>query len=157
LRWYRRQAGVRDGVMACVTIDSNTGGRPVQTRRPVRGDDVRLTSGFGMRIHPLLNTRRLHTGIDWSAPLGTPVIAAGGGRVSSAGVTGELGNAVRIDHGAGWQTLYALLAHFDVQEGDCVAFGTVIGKVGATGLTYGPTLHFELRQHGWPIDPLRLP
>ena len=80
------------------------------TREAGRRDDVRLTSGFGMRRDPILNTRKLHVGIDWAAPIGTPVLAAAGGRVLFAGVEGELGRAVRIDHGAGWHTTYAHLS-----------------------------------------------
>jgi murein DD-endopeptidase MepM/ murein hydrolase activator NlpD len=117
---------------------------------------VRLTSGFGVRFNPLLNERRLHSGIDWAAPAGTQVIAASVGRVVSATVSDELGNTVLIDHGAGWQTLYGHLASFDVRDGDCVKFGTDIGKVGATGRAYGPVLHFEVRRDGQPIDPMSL-
>ena len=95
---------------ACDEIKGKTAESPLHTRKPVSGEDVRLTTGFGMRLHPLLNTRKMHTGIDWAAPIGTPVLAARGGRVVSARTEGELGNAVRIDHGAGWQTLYAHLS-----------------------------------------------
>ena len=65
----------------------------------------------------------------------------------------ESGTTVLIDHGAGWQTLYAHLAGFDVREGDCVTFGAIIGKVGSTGLVAGPKLHFEVHRDGKPIDP----
>jgi murein DD-endopeptidase MepM/ murein hydrolase activator NlpD len=141
---------------ACDAIAGRGGESPLHTRRPVVGDDVRLTSGFGMRRDPILNTRKLHAGIDWAAPMGTPVLAAAGGRVLFAGVEGELGRAVRIDHGAGWHTTYAHLTAFDVREGDCVAPLSVIGKVGATGLTSGPKLHFEVHENGQAIDPLSL-
>jgi murein DD-endopeptidase MepM/ murein hydrolase activator NlpD len=127
---------------------------PVQTRRPAQGDEVRLTAGFGMRFHPLLNARRMHTGVDWAAPIGTPVIAAGSGHVVFAAVKGEYGNAIVIDHGGGWQTFYSQLSSIEVGVGDCVAFGALIGKVGSTGLSSGPHLHFEVRQNGQPIDPL---
>jgi len=127
---------------------------PVLTRRPVQGDEVRLTVGFGMRLHPLLNVRRMHTGVDWAAPRGTPVIAAGPGQVVFAGEKGEYGNAVVIDHGGGWQTLYSQLSRIEAGVGDCVAFGALIGKVGSTGLSSGPHLHFEVQKNGQPIDPL---
>lgn len=130
------------------------GSSPIETRRPAQGDDVRLTSGFGMRFHPLLGARRMHTGIDWAAPHGAPVIAAGAGQVVFAAVKGEYGNAIVIDHGSGWQTLYSQLSSIDVRDGDCVAFGALIGKVGSTGLSSGPHLHFEVQQDGRPIDPL---
>jgi murein DD-endopeptidase MepM/ murein hydrolase activator NlpD len=86
-----------------------------------------------------------------------PVIAAAAGRVVSTTASAELGNTVLIDHGAGWQTLYGYLGGFDVREGDCVAFGTVIGKVGSTGLAVGPSLHFEVRRDGHPINPMSVP
>ena len=129
---------------------------PIQTRRPAQGEDVRLTTGFGMRVHPLLNTRRMHTGVDWAAPMGTPVIAAGPGQVAFAGAKGEYGNAIVIDHGGGWQTLYSQLSSVEVGAGDCVAFGALIGKVGSTGLSTGPHLHFEVLRNGTHIDPLRV-
>ena len=139
---------------ACETADAKALESPLKTRRPVPGEDVRLTSGFGIRFDPILMERRLHRGIDWAAAEGTPVIAAGGGRVILAAVSADLGNTVAIDHGAGWQTHYAHLAAFDVREGDCVTFGTVIGKVGKTGRAAGPALHFEVHRDGKPIDPL---
>jgi len=128
----------------------------LETRRPVSGEDVRLTSGFGIRFHPLLNERRLHTGVDWAAPTGTPVTAAGKGRVVAAGREGPYGNRVVIDHGGGWQTLYAQLSRFSVGSGDCVDTGSEIGAVGSTGLSNGPHLHFEVRHGDQPIDPMRV-
>lgn len=127
---------------------------PLQTRRPVIGEDVRITSGYGMRRHPLLALTRMHNGVDWAAPTGTPVVAAAAGRIVSAGVNGEYGNVVLMDHGGGWQTVYSQLAAFDVAEGDCVPFRAPIGKVGATGLASGPHLHFEVRFNGQPLDPM---
>jgi murein DD-endopeptidase MepM/ murein hydrolase activator NlpD len=99
----------------------------------------------------------MHTGVDWAAAVGTPIIAAGAGRVAYVGRMGYHGNTVILDHGRNWRTLYAHLSSFDVAEGDCVASGTVIGRVGATGLTSGPALHFEVQQNGWPLDPMAVP
>ena len=82
------------------------------------------------------------------------MIAAGAGRVVEAEPKGEYGNAVLIDHGGGWHTLYGQLSRLDVRRGDCVAFGAPIGKVGSTGLSSGPHLHYEVRRNGEPIDPL---
>jgi murein DD-endopeptidase MepM/ murein hydrolase activator NlpD len=96
----------------------------------------------------------MHTGVDWSAPLGTPVHAAGAGRVLMAAFSGAYGNAILIDHGAGWQTLYSQLASFAVGEGDCVSAATLIGRVGSTGLSVGPHLHFEVRRDGRSLDPM---
>src|SRR5262245_16679835 len=95
--------------IACTSLDSNSQGPPLKTRKPPVGDDVRLGTGFGIRNHPILNMRRMHAGVAWLAPQGTPVVAANGGRVISAEVMGEYGNAVLIDHGGGWQTLYGHL------------------------------------------------
>jgi len=108
-------------------------------------------------MHPILSIPRMHTGVDWRAPLGAQVVATGRGRVISAQREGEYGNRVIIEHGGPWQTLYAQLASFSVREGDCVAAGTVIGTVGATGLASAPHLHFEIRHNGQPIDPMVLP
>ena len=141
---------------ACEMIDGAMLESPLETRRPVRGENVRLTSGFGVRFNPLLNERRLHAGIDWAAPAGTQVIAASVGRVVSTTVSDELGNTVLIAHGGGWETLYGHLASFNVRYGDCVKFGTDIGRVGSTGRASGPALHFEVRRNGQPIDPLSL-
>jgi murein DD-endopeptidase MepM/ murein hydrolase activator NlpD len=108
-------------------------------------------------MHPVLQIPRLHTGVDWAAPLGTPVIAAGRGRVISADVEGQYGNRIIIDHGGSWQTLYAHLSVFKVGDGDCVEAGTVIGSVGATGLAASTHVHFEVRRDGQPLDPMVLP
>lgn len=130
---------------------------PALIRKPVLGDEVRLVSGFGMRRHPLLGQLRLHTGIDWAASIGTPVVSSGDGRVVSVAVHGEFGNTVVLDHGAGWRTLYGHLSSTQVVAGDCLSRGAIIGKVGATGLASGPILHFEVHRGGQPIDPLSLP
>lgn len=141
---------------ACEVPAAPPGQSPLQSRRPVLGDDVRLTSGFGMRRHPLLQATRMHNGVDWAAPVDTQVIAAGAGRVVQAQYLDAYGNTVVIDHGAGWQTLYSQLSAFDTKEGDCVVFGAPIGRVGSTGLSAGPHLHFEVRQDGSPIDPMQV-
>src|SRR5262245_16430080 len=130
---------------------------PLQTRKPVLGAEVFLASGFGVNYHPILAMQRMHQGVDWRAPLGTPVIAAGSGRVMSAGNSErEYGNWVVIDHGGSWQTVYAHLTRFAVKAGDCVVGGTVIGTVGVTGLSAGPHLHFEVRRDGTAVDPMML-
>ena len=80
--------------IACTSLDSNSQGPPLKTRKPAIGDDVRLGTGFGLRNHPILNMRKMHAGVAWLAPQGTPVVAANGGRVLSAKVMGEYGNAL---------------------------------------------------------------
>lgn len=122
---------------------------------PVSGSDVRLSSTFGVLWHPLLNEMRMHTGVDWEAPRGTPIAVVGSGRVTKTGRRGQYGNIVVVDHGAGWQTLYAHLSKTHVVPGDCVRAGDVIGEVGLTGLSAGPHVHLELLQYGWPVDPLK--
>ena len=106
-----------------------------------------ITSLFGWRVHPISGEQRIHTGTDIAAPLGTPVIAAMTGRILLADFLGGYGMAVAIEHAQGTQqTLYAHLSELFVKPGDQVKQGTVIGRVGTTGNSTGPHLHFELRQ-----------
>jgi murein DD-endopeptidase MepM/ murein hydrolase activator NlpD len=123
--------------------------------KPVHGEDVRLVSGFGLRRHPILGKIKMHTGIDWSAARGTPIVAAAAGRVTFAGVKLEYGRTVVIDHGGGLHTLYAHLADVSIVAGDCVANGAKIGGAGATGLASATGVHFEVRRDGRAIDPQR--
>ena len=118
---------------------------------PVNGP---ITSGFGYRTHPVLGTTRLHAGVDFGAPTGTPIVAAADGRVESAGWQGGYGNAVIIDHGGGEATLYGHQSRLAVSTGAAVSRGQVIGHVGSTGMSTGPHLHFELRINGVPTDPM---
>ncbi|WP_116087325.1 peptidoglycan DD-metalloendopeptidase family protein [Tropicimonas sp. IMCC34011] len=118
---------------------------------PVKGV---LTSRFGPRTHPVLGTVRVHNGVDWAAPTGTPIHAAFAGTVSYAGDGGGYGNVVKISHPGGFETRYAHMSRFGVQSGQAVNAGDVVGYVGTTGLSTGPHLHFELYLSGKPIDPL---
>ncbi|MHB0912105.1 MAG: murein hydrolase activator EnvC family protein [Armatimonadota bacterium] len=118
--------------------------------RPVSG---RITSGFGMRYHPILHERRMHTGVDLASPAGTPIKAAASGEVIYSGWFGAYGNAVIIDHGGGVTTLYGHQSSISVHTGQSVKQGQVIGKVGSTGWSTGPHLHFEVRKHGTPVSP----
>jgi murein DD-endopeptidase MepM/ murein hydrolase activator NlpD len=147
--------GLAHAALACDALEPRES--PIETRRPVDGQDAHLAASFGVRLHPILGYLRMHTGVDWAAPTGTPVIAAGRGRVIAAGMDGAYGNRVIIDHGGQWQTLYSQLHSFSVREGDCVEARAVIGAVGATGLSAGPHLHFEVRRNGEPLDPMILP
>jgi murein DD-endopeptidase MepM/ murein hydrolase activator NlpD len=140
---------------ACERLQA--GGIPVETRKPVHGSHVRLIGGFGIRRHPLLNESRQHRGIDWSAPTGTEVYSAGKGEVVSAEHAGAYGNRIIVDHGDGWQTLYAQLSGFFARVGDCVDPNTKIGVVGSTGLAAEPHLHFEILRGGEPVDPMQVP
>ncbi|MCU0831142.1 MAG: M23 family metallopeptidase [Rhizobiaceae bacterium] len=114
------------------------------------------TSGFGPRNHPILKRVLLHKGVDWAAPIGTPVRAAFDGRVASAAVEGAYGNVIRLKHGGQRETLYAHLDSFasTATPGADVSAGDVIGFVGTTGRSTGPHLHFELHANGHAINPL---
>jgi murein DD-endopeptidase MepM/ murein hydrolase activator NlpD len=122
-------------------------------RTPV--DGARVTSGFGMRMHPVLGFSKLHKGIDFGAPTGTPIFAAGNGTVVEIGKKGAYGNYVRIRHNGEYQTAYAHMSKFakGVRKGDKVKQGQVIGYVGATGRVTGPHLHYEIMVAGKQVNP----
>jgi len=112
-----------------------------------------VSSGFGMRHHPIDGVEKFHTGIDLRGKEGTPILAAADGVVRSAGTRGGYGNAVEIDHGNGVSTLYGHASELGVKPGDHVQKGQEIGEVGMTGKATGPHLHFEVRVEGKPVDP----
>lgn len=117
---------------------------------PVTG---RLTSGFGMRFHPVLGYSRMHQGLDLAAPFGVPIRAAASGTVSFAGWHGGHGNFVQLMHGGGTGTGYAHMSRIAVSPGEHIEQGQVIGFVGSTGLSTGPHLHFEAYRGGMAVDP----
>jgi murein DD-endopeptidase MepM/ murein hydrolase activator NlpD len=127
-------------------------------RRPVRSETVRLASGFGLRYHPILRYSRPHNGIDWAAPTGTPIIAAGNGVIEEAKYRGEFGNYIRIRHANGYHTAYAHMSRFaPTSKPDArVRQGQVIGYIGNTGLSAGPHLHFEVLVNSRPVNPLSI-
>jgi murein DD-endopeptidase MepM/ murein hydrolase activator NlpD len=114
----------------------------------------RVTSGFAMRFHPLLQTWRAHTGVDYSAPTGTPVRSVGDGVVEFAGWQNGYGNVIEVRHANERSTLYAHLSRMDVRKGQSVEQGQRIGAVGTTGRSTGPHLHFEFLVGGRHQDPL---
>lgn len=114
---------------------------------------ARVTSDYGMRLHPLLNERRMHTGVDIGAPEGSSVVAVADGTVIFAGWFGAYGNTIVIDHGGGVASMYAHLSSISVSEGQKVDRGDNIGRVGDTGWSTGPHLHFEVRVNGDPVNP----
>jgi murein DD-endopeptidase MepM/ murein hydrolase activator NlpD len=120
-------------------------------RTPVAG--ARLSSGFGMRFHPVLGYSRMHQGVDFAARTGTPILASAGGMVVFSGWGGGYGNVVVLDHGKGMRTRYAHMYRIGVRNGQRVEQGQNIGQVGSTGLSTGPHLHYEVWQNGKPVDP----
>lgn len=120
---------------------------------PVAGGG-RVTSPFGYRNHPVLNRPKLHTGIDIGAGAGTSVLAAQSGRVIHSGWLGSYGKVIMIDHGGGIVTLYAHNSSLLVSNGQSVSKGQVVAKVGSTGMSTGPHLHFEVRQNGRFVNPM---
>ncbi|MFD1033458.1 M23 family metallopeptidase [Sphingomonas hankookensis] len=125
-------------------------------RTPV--DAARISSGFGMRGHPILGFRKMHRGTDFAAPTGTPIFAAGDATVSFAGMKGANGNFVRLRHDNGWETLYLHMNRIAaaIVPGSRVAQGTQIGEVGTTGRSTGPHLHYEVHIDGQAVDPLSI-
>ena len=125
-------------------------------RTPI--DGARLSSRFGMRRHPILGYNRMHQGVDFAAPTGTPIYAAGNGRVEVAGRNGGYGKYIRLRHTGEYSTAYAHLSRFakGVQAGRRVRQGQVIGYVGTTGRSTGPHLHYEVLRNGAQINPLQI-
>ncbi len=127
--------------------------------KPVREDklkrNIRFLSGFGRRLHPIHKVRKMHAGIDFTAPTGTPIYVTGDGTVERVeNRKGGYGKNVIIDHGYGYKTLYAHMSKIDVKRGQKVTKGEVIGKVGNTGLSSGPHLHYEVRYKGKAVNPI---
>jgi len=119
-------------------------------------DGARITSRYGMRLHPILGYTRMHKGIDFGASMGTPVMAAGSGTVAEAGWKGGYGKFLLIRHGSGYETAYGHLSRFTVAKGAHVRQGQTIAYVGMTGDATGPHLHYEIRINHAQVNPLRV-
>ena len=130
--------------------------RKFLVRKPITLGETR--SGFGMRRHPILGYARMHTGVDWAAPMGTPIFAAGNGTVIKAGRESGYGNRVEIQHANGYITTYNHMTGFarGINEGVRVRQGQVVGYLGMTGLATGPHLHYEVIVNGHFVDPMRV-
>ena len=124
----------------------------IPSRNPLEVDV--MTSGFGMREHPVLGGRRAHTGVDLAAAVGTPVHATADGVVSKAAWFGGYGLFVSLEHGGDLQTRYGHMSRLNVAEGQTVHKGDVIGYVGTTGRSTGPHLHYEVRVDGAAVNPV---
>ena len=124
--------------------------------QPIENRDLTLiASGFGHRIHPIYKIPKMHSGIDFSAPVGTPVYATGDGLVQAVTSSERgLGNQIIIDHGFGYTTLYACMDELQVRRGEQVKRGDQIGTVGDTGLSVAPHLHYEVHLNGEPMNPI---
>lgn len=124
--------------------------------QPISNKDLKHISSLfqSRRFEPVLKIFRPHEGIDFTAPIGTPIFATGDGRVEEAHLSDTYGNVVYIDHGFGYQTRYAHMSKFIVHAGERVKRGQVIGYVGSTGESTGPHVHYEVRYDGEPINPI---
>ena len=123
--------------------------------QPVSNKDLKKTaSGYGMRIDPIYKTSKFHEGMDFSASIGTPIYATGNGTVTKAGWQSGYGRVVVINHGYGYETLYAHMNKIDVRKGQKVVRGEVIGEVGNTGKSTGPHLHYEVHVKGRVVNPV---
>jgi murein DD-endopeptidase MepM/ murein hydrolase activator NlpD len=123
-------------------------------RQPLPGQ-LEVTSNFGYRADPFLGRPALHSGMDLRGDYGEPIRATAAGRVSVAGPASGYGNMVEIDHGAGLATRYGHMSRIDVEEGQWVQAGAIIGAIGSTGRSTGPHLHYEVRVDGGAVDPSR--
>jgi murein DD-endopeptidase MepM/ murein hydrolase activator NlpD len=124
----------------------------VPVRKPVSGE-VDMSSPFGVRMDPFLHRPAMHTGLDMRGDTGEPVHVTASGKVSIAGRDGGYGNMVEVQHGNGLATRYGHLSEIDVKVGQHVRIGEVIGKIGSTGRSTGPHLHYETRVDGEAVDP----
>ncbi|MEM6907290.1 MAG: M23 family metallopeptidase [Pseudomonadota bacterium] len=141
------------------SLDGSVPGLPIErpviaipSRMPV--SDGRMTSGYGMRRHPVLKRRKKHNGVDIAAPTGTPVYATADGLVGRADWFSSYGLYISIDHGGDLETRYAHLSRLAVAAGERVNKGDIIGYVGSTGRSTGPHLHYEVRVDGLAVNPI---
>jgi murein DD-endopeptidase MepM/ murein hydrolase activator NlpD len=124
----------------------------VPVRKPVAGE-LDTTSGFGVRMDPFIRAPAMHTGLDFRGSVGDPIRATAAGTVSSAGTNGGYGKMVEIDHGNGLSTRYAHLSEIEVTVGQHIRIGQIVGRLGSTGRSTGPHLHYETRMEGEAVDP----
>ena len=115
---------------------------------------TRIASGFGMRIHPIYGIAKMHNGLDFTAPQGTPIYATGDGQITTAGMGTGTGNHVIINHGYGYETEYMHMVKIKARQGQRVKRGEIIGWVGNTGASTGPHCHYEVHVNGNPVDPV---
>ena len=153
-RYYRFQTP--DDGLVDFYDENGRSSRKFLIRIPIIG--ARMTSPFGMRFHPILGYTRPHTGVDWAAPIGTPIFAAGNGTIISVGWDSGYGRRIEIQHANGYETTYNHMSGFarGMKAGLRVKQGQVIGYLGQTGLATGPHLHYEVLVNGHFVDPMRV-
>jgi murein DD-endopeptidase MepM/ murein hydrolase activator NlpD len=121
---------------------------------PIKKGAFYVASGYKMRMHPILKIRKLHKGMDFTAPRGTPIYASGNGEVYRAQRSSTFGKVVYIDHGYGYKTIYAHMSKMVVKRGQQIKRGDIIGYVGSTGLSVAPHLHYEVHKNGRALNPI---
>jgi murein DD-endopeptidase MepM/ murein hydrolase activator NlpD len=155
LRKYYRFTSPDDGV---VDFYDETGqsAKKFLVRKPVT--DGIMRSGFGSRRHPILGYTKMHTGVDWAAPMGTPIYSSGNGTIEKAGWESGYGKYIRVKHNYGYETAYGHMTAFarGIEPGVKVRQGQVIGYVGSTGLSTGAHVHYEIIVNGRLVDPMRI-
>lgn len=153
-RYYRFRAP-DDGIIDYYD-ENGRSAKKFLMRKPMQGGKFR--SPFGWRRHPILKISRLHKGVDWSAPRGTPIMASGNGRIIKRKWSSGYGKFIQIQHTNGYATGYAHMTRFapGFDVGDYVRQGQIIGYVGSTGLSTGPHLHYEVTVNGRHVDPMRI-
>jgi murein DD-endopeptidase MepM/ murein hydrolase activator NlpD len=153
-RYYRFQTG--DDGLVDYYDENGRSSRKFLIRKPISVGETR--SGFGMRRHPILGYYKMHTGIDWAAPIGTPILAAGNGVVLKAQWDSGYGRRVEIQHANGYITTYNHMSGFarGIVDGTRVKQGQTVGFLGSTGLSTGPHLHYEVMVNGHFVDPMRV-
>lgn len=150
---YIQSRSFDDVVELCKSHDEML--RCIPAIQPISNKDLRKTaSGYGTRIDPIYGTTKFHSGMDFSAPMGTDVYATGDGKVVQMGWQTGYGNRIVVDHGFGYQTIYAHLQEFRTKVGKKVVRGEVIGGVGSTGKSTGPHLHYEVHVKGKVVNPV---
>jgi murein DD-endopeptidase MepM/ murein hydrolase activator NlpD len=150
LGFERQLHRIRTARAQIVRLTRTIGSVPV--RKPVDGD-IEPASGFGVRMDPFTSSPAMHTGLDLHGETGDPVRATADGKVTAAGWSGGYGRVVDIDHGNGLSTRYGHLSSIDVRVGQSIRTGQIIGKIGSTGRSTGPHLHYETRVRGDAVDP----
>lgn len=151
-----RKIGIQNLSFEEIKNEYNTNKEQMSHMPAIKPTSGILLSGFGMRDHPILKYRRPHNGLDFRADIGAPVYATGDGKVKYMGRQGTLGRIVIIDHGFGYETLYAHLSAYGegLKTGSTVTRGMQIAKAGDSGLSEGPHLHYEIKFNGKYIDPM---